>query len=56
MGSDYLAISNDQGDTLAVVDFSRGRDNPVISFARTISLWDVKGVLWQIEQYQKNPW
>lgn len=56
MGGDYFAVCDDQGRTLAIVDMHLGRDNPSISFSNTISLWDVRGVMWQIEEYMKNPW
>ena len=55
MGGDYLAVVNDQGTTLAVVD-CRDKVNPTISVSSTISLWDLRGVMYHIEEYLKHPW
>lgn len=56
MGSDYFAVTDDQGRTLAMVDLHIDRNNPFISFVNSISLWDARGVMWQVEEYLKNPW
>ncbi len=54
MGCDYFAVVKDH-KTLAMVD-CRDKVNPTISFSPTISLWDLRGVVYQIEEYLKHPW
>ena len=56
MGGDYLAVSDDQERTLAVVDLHLDRSNPSVSFVNPISLWEARSVMWQVEEYMKNPW
>jgi hypothetical protein len=46
---DYLKITKD-GKTLAIVDF-RNKNNPTISISSTITLWDLRGVVYHIEQH-----
>lgn len=56
MDSDYFVVCDDLGNTLAVVNMHLNKENPSISFSTTISFWDVKDVIWQIEEYLKHPW
>lgn len=54
MGENYLQITKGER-SLAVVDFT-DKANPVISLSGGVLFYDLRDVVYKIEEYIKRPW